>query len=157
MRGDVLFFLRSGIFLSMAIPVTVIDIRTLRIPNVLVLVGLLLLFCIDSLLVPRSLPHGVIAGGFAFALFWLIRKISGGMGYGDVKYSSFVAFYAGLRALPFVLLITAFTALSFAFYLVFFCGRSSKDRIPFAPFLSLGGFFGAVCANFGELCLGSFR
>ncbi|SHF42525.1 leader peptidase (prepilin peptidase) / N-methyltransferase [Caldanaerobius fijiensis DSM 17918] len=74
------------------------------------------------------------AGGIMFAL-----ALTGGMGGGDAKLAALMGFVLGFKLVLFAL-FAAFVVGAFAAVIeTLFFGRSMKSRIPFAPYLTLGG------------------
>jgi leader peptidase (prepilin peptidase)/N-methyltransferase len=128
------------------IAVTIIDVRTFRIPdwlNALVIAaGLGATWALgrDSL----AALIGVVAGYAAlWASNWLFRRIRGrdGIGLGDAKLLAGAGAWLGWTALPFVVLIGSAAGLAYVGVgrlrgRAFEAGRA----LPFGPFLSLGIF-----------------
>lgn len=136
--------LRAAVFLAAALPAAVIDLRSFRIPDMLSLGGLLALIAFDLATQAPDLPSSAAAGGFSFLLFSLVRKLTGGLGMGDVKYAATLGFFAGPRLLPLALLVAASGGLVYALVVLRLLKRPSPERIAFGPFLSAGGLAAAV-------------
>jgi prepilin signal peptidase PulO-like enzyme (type II secretory pathway) len=133
---------RLVVFLAFGLPAAFIDARTLRIPDILSLGGIIA-FLLFEILVPSDALFSRIAGGvFGFLLFLLLRVTTKGLGFGDVKYAGFVGLYSGLRLYFVVLLGASCFALLFALIMKLMKKENRGQKIPFAPFLTLGG----ICA-----------
>lgn len=74
------------------------------------------------------------AGGIMLALV-----LTGGMGGGDAKLAALMGFVLGLKPVLFALFVAFVVGAFVAVVETLFLGRSMKSRIPFAPYLALGG------------------
>ena len=84
---------------------------------------------------PEDAAEGAFLGG---ALLFLVREAShGGMGGGDVKYAFVLGLWMGGEKLMLALFLAFLSGSLAALFLT--VRRSGRDRIPFGPFLSLGG------------------
>ena len=138
-------YLRSLLFLAFAAPITLVDLRSRRIPDALSLGGLACLAAFDCFLEPGSLFRDGLAATLAFALFYLIRACTMGLGFGDLKYAALVVFYSGLPRCFAALAASALAALAaFAFAAFGSRRRRLAATLPFAPFLTLGALAAAV-------------
>jgi len=134
---------RHALFFAFAIPISIIDAQTLRIPDALSLGGIAA-FLLYELLFPTSvLLSRILGGSFGFLLFLLLRETTKGLGFGDVKYAAFIGIYAGFRLSFVVLLCASCLALFYALISRHLKNDGYKVRIPFAPFLTVG----SVCAT----------
>jgi prepilin signal peptidase PulO-like enzyme (type II secretory pathway) len=138
-------FLRAAVFLAAAIPITVIDLRSRRIPDVLSLGALMILVVFDIVSSAPDFFFSTGTGLFAFLVFWAVRALAGGLGFGDVKYAALLGFFTGPRFLPVAFLVAAAGGLVYALAAILFFGKSKDERIAFGPFLSAGGLAAAVC------------
>jgi leader peptidase (prepilin peptidase) / N-methyltransferase len=135
---------RVGVFFLVAISCSIIDLKTMRIPTIYLLLGGSALVAIDLFIDLRHVPFSIGAAGIAFLVFYGIKRLTNGMGLGDVKYAAFLGYFSGLAELPGVFLLAAASGLVFALWAVKFRGLDRKTRIPFAPFLSIGGLLPSV-------------
>jgi leader peptidase (prepilin peptidase)/N-methyltransferase len=154
--------LRTALFLLCAAPITLVDLRSARIPDAFSLGGLAFLALFDALFEPASLPCDCLSAALASALFLGVRSFVGGLGLGDVKYAALVAFYTGLpwcfaamaaAALSALLCLGVLAAASAAGLRASARGGRRSMMLPFAPFLTLG----ALAAAALELALGGGR
>ena len=144
--------MRSLILSLFALTISLIDAKTFRIPDVLLLSCFIILVMIDM---SRSLEiwffYEHCSTTFAwFVIFYLIYRYSGGLGFGDVKYAALLGYALGLEKSCIAFLFTAFSAI-----LIYIIGRGifrweKSTKLPFAPFMS----FGALAAEFFEIGLG---
>lgn len=145
--GRTLEFLHALFFVSVMIPIFVIDAQHYIIPNTISLTGLILgvgIVCaiayqdknVDYL---RTRLIGFVAGGL---VIWLIAFVGGAilrkkaMGMGDVKLMAVVGLFLGAwPALPMVIGLSAFSGAIFG-TLLLVAGRKSKgSHIPYGPFI----------------------
>lgn len=136
------------VFVSLLVPISVIDAQHYIIPNVLIVTGLILGFGIVSgiayqrsdvwYLLIRLI--GAVAGGMAL---WLIAVIGSAilrktaMGGGDIKLMALNGLFLG--AWPELAMVIAFSALSGAIVgttLIVSGIKSRESPIPYGPFLA---------------------
>ncbi len=126
------------IFLIFSIPISICDIRSLKIPDLLNILLAVLLLAYRLIFSRNDVFIYCICSVLAFLLFWLVRRISKlGLGWGDIKYSPSCALVCGNLCFPGFLLSSVFCALYFL--IVKMTNRSNKaQKAPFAPFMALG-------------------
>jgi leader peptidase (prepilin peptidase)/N-methyltransferase len=95
----------------------------------------------------RSAVIGAIAGYLVlWSVYWAFRLIAKkeGMGYGDFKLLAAIGAWTGWQVLPFVVVVSAGlgAVIGIAAMLIAKSGRDA--RIPFGPYLALGGFVGLL-------------
>jgi prepilin signal peptidase PulO-like enzyme (type II secretory pathway) len=135
-RETIDILLRSTLFLCSAVPATVIDIKLMRIPDFSSLGGLACLATLDLIRSPSALPLNALAAIVAFCSFYVIRLVTGGMGFGDLKFAAFIAFFTGLPYLFAAMAVAALSAMLFFFGAIYVFKRERNTKIPFAPFLT---------------------
>ncbi|MBF8268156.1 MAG: leader peptidase (prepilin peptidase) / N-methyltransferase [Dehalococcoidia bacterium] len=87
-----------------------------------------------------ALLDAITAGIVGLVVFLIVVLVSrGGMGLGDVKLAAVVGIWVGLRGLAVALFVAAVSGGVVALLLLAMRVKGRKDRIPFAPFLALGG------------------
>lgn len=146
--GWTLELLHALMFVSVLIPIFVIDARHMIIPNVITLVGLflgLVVVCLISYFhggidYLRDRFIGFIAGGLAI---WLIGVVGSAimkkkaMGMGDVKLMAIIGLYLGaFPALPLVVGLSAFGGAVIGTALMAIGKKSRKSPIPYGPFIA---------------------
>jgi prepilin signal peptidase PulO-like enzyme (type II secretory pathway) len=136
--------LRCALFLCCAAPITVVDIKSARIPDLFSLGGLACLVLFDALLEPPSLLGDSLAAAFAFGLFYAVRVCTRGLGFGDLKYAALVAFYSGIPYCFAAMAAAALAALVFFAVAFAFRGKRRSIAVPFAPFLTVGALVAAA-------------
>ncbi len=139
-------FLAYGLFCSLLLVISVIDLYHQIIPDELSLSGLVL-----GLLVSVALKDirwldsvlGVVAGGGIFlAVAYGYEKVSGreGLGGGDIKLLAMIGAWLGLHSILLVIVVSSFLGALVGVTLMFFQRKNFKMAIPFGPFLAVGAF-----------------
>ncbi len=129
-----------GVFLLFAAPITFFDIGEYRIPDVLTLSGLAIFAALKVFWEEEAVLMVVSEIVTGFGVFWLIRFLSKGrMGLGDAKYSALIAVSTGFLGWLVALVVASAAGLVLALVLIKSSRMRRSQRLPFAPFLSLGG------------------
>ena len=130
--------LESLLFVSLSIAVTFTDIKYLRIPNKIVLFGILTV--IPFLIYKGELLNAslgfLVGGGILFLLAIITR---GGMGGGDIKLAAMQGLYLGVSNMVLTLFLAFISSGFISLFLILIRIRSRKDMIPFGPFLAIAG------------------
>jgi leader peptidase (prepilin peptidase)/N-methyltransferase len=128
----------ASVFCIALVAVSAIDIERFIIPNRIVLPATAVVLAAQTALDPS--PEWALAGLGAAAFFFVAAlAYPGGMGMGDVKLALLLGVMLG-RTVPVALMFAMFAALVPSLVLLARHGRAArKMRIPFGPFLALGG------------------
>lgn len=127
------------IFISLLIALTMIDIDTFRLPDVLV--GILAATGLVKILVTaepvfwNALIGAVGAGGIFFLIAYFYPD---GMGLGDVKLVAALGIYLGFPAVFYAVFIASLFGVLAGGINLLFRKKSLRDPIPFGPFLAAG-------------------
>lgn len=138
--------LRFFSFLYLSV-ISIFDLRTGRIPNLLTAGFFAAMILSDIFTVPSKITNHLLSAIFFFAVFYLAKVITKGLGFGDVKAASVLGYSTGfLRGcIGFVFASIAgiifFSALNIL--------KRENAKIPFAPFM-LAGFAASeiLCRRF---------
>ena len=137
--------LRFFSFLYLSV-ISIFDLRTGRIPNLLTAGFFAAMILSDIFKVPSKITNHLLSAIFFFAVFYLAKVITKGLGFGDVKAASVLGYGTGfLRG------CTVFVFASIA-GIIFFATlnilKKKDEKIPFAP-LMLAGFAAEIlCRRF---------
>jgi len=134
---------------SLLIVVSFIDYRYFLIPNKVIIVGFVLGF-LSHLVFPtitwQNIVLGFLAGG---GVLWLLAILSkGGLGGGDIKLAALIGFYLGWRKVLIALFLGALTGSVVGLVLIISKKITSKDPLPFGPFLSFGVFLNILFSRY---------
>jgi len=141
--GPTLMLAEAIVLITLLWILTLIDLETFLLPNVLTLPGIAvgLLFswlqgdAIDALI-------GAAAG---YGSFWLIARLflmatkREGMGYGDFKLLAMLGAFMGWQALPFIVLISSLAGALIGSLFLLLSRRGFRTEIPYGPYLAAAG------------------
>lgn len=139
----------SLVFCLVLLVCALVDIKSMIVPDAVVLPALALALLaspwLPGLGLAQSFFGAIFIGGGMWGVAWLFRSLRGieGLGMGDVKLGALLGAYLGPTAAGLALGLAAASGL--IFYLALYAlGRVEwRSRLPFAPFLCLGG--AAMC------------
>jgi leader peptidase (prepilin peptidase)/N-methyltransferase len=137
----------AGLLLvSALVPITLIDIDHRKIPNVITGPAAVAAVAVTVALQPHHLVENLSAGVIAAGAFLAVALIKpGGMGIGDVKLAGVLGLFLGRAVAP--ALFVALAAGSCAGGVIAArngVGAARKAKVPFGPFLALGGVVGVL-------------
>jgi prepilin signal peptidase PulO-like enzyme (type II secretory pathway) len=134
------------IFLVFALPASAIDIRSYRIPDMLVFpcFAAVFIFLLNSRI--DILPNRVAAALLSGLFFFIIRHFAGGLGLGDVKFAMLIGLCCGLPWSCVAFLAAALTGI--ALILISRRGKQESNPLPFAPFLTAGVIIAFILSRF---------
>jgi len=136
-----MFFIEAAILLGLLLALSIIDIKSFRLPNILTF-ALIASGLFFAALVPDKFWDAVFGTVLGYGIFFVIeltyRRLRGqdGLGRGDAKLLAGGGAWCGWFGLPFIILIGSGMGLIAAL----FPSIRSRNKIPFGPFLSLGIF-----------------
>ena len=140
---------RGLVLVTVLVPVTLIDLDHRIIPNTLMLIGTVvsvaLLLATDPSALTEHVIAAVAAGGF---LFIALLAYPGGMGMGDVKLAFVMGLFLGRNVAPGLMAGFLFGSIVGGAIMAkkgVKAGR--KTKVPFGPFLALGGLVGLFAGD----------
>jgi leader peptidase (prepilin peptidase)/N-methyltransferase len=148
LRGVLIFFL--ALLLATA---SMIDLRTLRLPDGLTLGVAGASLVLSALGGLWALATGVLAAGVVFTILQGLRclarwrRTDPGLGFGDVKLLAALALWLGI-ATPWAVLLAAIAGL-----LVIVVHKPAEGRLPFGPFIAGGALVVGILRDAGLLGL----
>ena len=138
------------VFTWALLALTFIDLDTQLLPDDITLPLLwagLLVNAFGTFVDLRSAVLGA-AGGYLllWSVYWAFRLIAkkDGMGYGDFKLLAALGAWMGWQVIPFVVLVSAATGAIVGGIALYLSRRGMETRIPFGPYLALGGLAGLL-------------
>lgn len=144
--GDTAALVLGLTLTTFLVPIAFIDLDVQRIPNALTLPAAVLAVVLGTALDPGAEVERLIAGA-ASALFFGIPAFINprGMGMGDAKLTGVMGLYLGAAVAP-AILIGLVAGVLGSVVIVARLGMSDarRTRIPFGPFLALGGVAGVL-------------
>nr|WP_276614068.1 A24 family peptidase [Pectobacterium aquaticum] len=142
------------ILLSFLLVLTVIDIKTLLLPDVLTLslLWMGLLFNLSGTFVSlNDAVVGAMAGYLSlWLLYWAFKYATGkeALGYGDFKLLSALGAWLGWQALPNLVLVAALSGLVVTLIWRGLRKEEANKPLAFGPWLAIGGVFGVIMNGF---------
>jgi len=131
------------LFAYFAVIISIIDLKTYRIPDSILTMYLLLKTCADIRVGDSFMQFEQCASGFiAFLIFYAVYRCAKGLGYGDVKYAAIIGYAVGMRFFFIGALIASIMGIVSFIIGSRLLNWDIKRKLPFAPFLS----FGAIAA-----------
>jgi leader peptidase (prepilin peptidase)/N-methyltransferase len=136
-------------FVTLLVPVTLIDLDLQIIPNRLLAPGAVVGLALVAALQPDDLVEHLIAAGAAGGFLLLAVLVHPrGMGEGDVKLAGVMGIYLGRAVGPAMLVaLVAGTVVGLVVIARKGVKEGRKTRVPFGPFLALGGYVGLLVGD----------
>jgi leader peptidase (prepilin peptidase)/N-methyltransferase len=138
------------VFVWVMLALTFIDLDTQLLPDDLTLPLLwlgLLANAFGTYIDLRSAVLGA-AGGYMllWAVYWAFRLLAKkeGMGFGDFKLLAAIGAWTGWQVLPVVIVVSAGLGALIGSLVLWMTRRGIDARIPFGPYLALGGIVGLI-------------
>jgi prepilin signal peptidase PulO-like enzyme (type II secretory pathway) len=138
-----------ALFIAVLIPISIVDIKTRKIPDFLIIIGLVI-FLVTKALLFKELSFWLIldtaVGFMSIFCLWFFTK--GGIGLGDAKLSGLLGFVLGVYFWIIALLIASLAGLLTGVVLLAQKKMERQQGIPFAPFLAIGGIISYILKYF---------
>jgi len=143
--------MRSFVLIVFTLAISLIDAKTFRIPDVLLLSCFIILVMLDiSHLSGIWFFYEHCSTAFVWlVIFYLVYRYLGGLGWGDVKYAALLGYALGLEKSCIAFLFTAFGAVLIYIIGIGVFKWEKSAKLPFAPFLG----FGTLAAEFFKIGL----
>jgi leader peptidase (prepilin peptidase)/N-methyltransferase len=129
------------VLVGILVPIALIDLDHQIIPNKITAPAAILAVAIGLALDPSGVPEQLIAGaGAAAFLLVFVFAYPRGMGMGDVKLAGVLGLFLGREVgVAIFVAVVAGTLVGAAVMARLGVQRGRKTRVPFGPFLALGG------------------
>jgi leader peptidase (prepilin peptidase)/N-methyltransferase len=129
------------VLVAFLVPLTLIDLKTQTLPDRLTAPAAVLALILGTALDPGGEVERLIAAAAAGAFFfaaWYLKP--GGMGFGDVKLAAVLGLFLG-REVAVAVFVALIAGVVVGLVIMRRAGvaRGRKTKIPFGPFLALGG------------------
>lgn len=133
-----LFFIQFIVFIVFLVPIIISDIKSKRIPDILVFSCLGILLILNLIFQKLTIWFFIYYGaGFIFiGMIWFITK--GKIGLGDAKLSGLMAVVLGPVNWMLAIFFASSTGIIAGTIKIVFKKMKKNDTLPFAPFLALG-------------------
>jgi leader peptidase (prepilin peptidase)/N-methyltransferase len=129
-----------SLFIIVFFPIVINDIKEKIIPNECIYFGIVLFFL--KRVIERAAPIYmlVISTAVGFIFIFLLFFFSKGMiGLGDAKLSALLALVLGLPGWIYAIAIGSAAGILFSLIMMIRKEMKMNDKVPFAPFIYLGG------------------
>lgn len=135
-------------------PVAYIDLKTLRIPNLFILEGLIcrgIILCFEFLLGHENvwsllLTEVIAAAALLLASLLCILVVKNGIGFGDMKLFVVMGLLLGLDGIWGAIFMALIVSFFIALYVLITKKKTRKDAIPFGPALVIGTYL-SICLS----------
>ncbi len=126
-------------YVAILILVTVIDLEHRLVLNRVIGPAILLALLASPFTPDLGWKKALVGGLFGFFFFYVIAMLKpGAMGAGDVKLAAFIGLITGFPVVVVALLVTLFAGGGISLLLIITRIRSTRDYIPYGPFLVIG-------------------
>jgi leader peptidase (prepilin peptidase) / N-methyltransferase len=128
-------------FLLFAILISIVDLRSYRIPDTLLAIAAFVSILLACIFDRSNVLYRFLLSGGSFLLLYLFSLVvTSGLGFGDVKFISIAAFNLGIFDAWVMLTVACLLGIGFGLLrrLIGKNDPARKNKIPFAPFLCLG-------------------
>lgn len=144
--------IRCVTLLSVIWPVAYIDFKTLRIPNLFVIYGLvcrIIILVFEIFLGNADVWRNLLSGAIAAAALLLSAifcalLVKNGIGFGDMKLLALLGLMLGLDGIWSAMLFALLISFVVAVFVLVTRKKTRKDEIPFGPALVLGAYL-SIC------------
>ena len=142
------------ILLSILWPIAYIDFKTLRIPNLFVVYGLIcraVILVFEVFLENTQVWGGLIseviaAGALLLASILCALAVKNGIGFGDMKLFLVMGLMLGLEGIWGAIFLALIVSFFIAIYVLLTKKKTRKDAIPFGPALVIGAYL-SICLS----------
>lgn len=154
-KMNILYTAKRVCIIAILWPIAVCDYQEMRIPNKLILYGLLLrllllgsemIFAYETVL-PIIINEGIAILGAVIVCMICMLLSRGSLGMGDLKLMCLMAAFLGIEGICYSMFVSIFFSFIVAVGLLITQKKSKKDAIPFAPFILAGTFVSLIISG----------
>jgi leader peptidase (prepilin peptidase)/N-methyltransferase len=139
-------FIALGVLVLLLLPITLIDLRESRIPNICNLALAAAGLCQAMIRAPELMTLAVALAQAALTFLvlagtaWLMQRIdrNARIGWGDLKFLTAASLWVGVQGALIVLVLASILALAASLALAPWRGVRLREMQPFGPALALG-------------------
>jgi leader peptidase (prepilin peptidase) / N-methyltransferase len=142
-----------GIFLSLLLVISVIDLYHQIIPDELSLPGIVLgviaTLCLGEMEWWESVAGILVGGGLFYSIATLYEKVTHreGLGGGDVKLLALIGAWLGVKSILTVVVLSSLLGSIVGIGIMILKRKDFKSAIPFGPFLALAAVIDLFCGQ----------
>ena len=148
--GFTLEFFKFCIFSSLLIVIATIDFKTKYVYSSTVLFGIIsgLIFLGLKFITTKVIPLNYLVGAFiGFAFIYLIVKLTGGMGEGDIDIAIICGLFLGTKGIIVTLFLAVILGGIVSSIIMIFKLKDRKAEIAFGPYLAFAGVISSLYAS----------
>ena len=129
-----------ALLFSSLLVISVIDLYHQIIPDVITIPGIIIGLIASAFILPSGIKGAIFGTLLGGGIFFVIAVVSrGGMGGGDIKLIAMIGSFLGLTDVLLTIILSSFIGSVVGVFMVIAFGKGRKYKIPFGPFLSIGG------------------
>ena len=151
------YFVYSLLFVTPLVILSVIDLRHMILPDVIILPGIFVGCAVHVFFfsppVTKALVDSLIGilvgGGILLLMGYLYEKMrhQEGMGGGDIKLAAMIGAFLGWKLSLFVIFVSSFLGVVGGLLVLIVTRQGRQARIPYGPFLALAGLLALFYGN----------
>jgi prepilin signal peptidase PulO-like enzyme (type II secretory pathway) len=134
---------KTGFFIGFCLVISVVDAKTLKIPDIFLLICVFVLLFFDRYASSVFFHSKIMTAIVSYMLFYFVYAYTGGLGFGDVKYAALLGYALGMEKACIAFFLTAIGIILMYIIGIWVFRWKKSTKLPFAPFLS----FGAIVAE----------
>ena len=138
--GYTLEFLFNAVLVSIIIILTLIDIKSMEVPDKIIIFGFVVVLGIilyRVIALNESFLNYLFGFLFGGGIFLIIALITNAMGGGDIKLMALIGSWVGLKYIVTITLLSFVIGAIISILLILFKIKGRKDFIPFVPFIAI--------------------
>ncbi|MGL5693560.1 MAG: prepilin peptidase [Peptostreptococcaceae bacterium] len=121
------------------ITISIIDYKTTYIYDITIVSGIIIqgVILITSINAQKDVQSHIISLMIGYILSYILSKVTKSLGEGDIGLFSLCSFTLGHNYSVYMIFLSFMVAFIYCIYIIITKNKSIKDKIPFAPFISL--------------------
>ena len=138
------------IFASLLIVIALIDFDTKYVFSSTIYFGLIVaaIYIISMAIYTKDIPwDNLVGGAIGYIFIWLIVKLTGGMGDGDIDIALLCGLFLGIKGIVVTLFLSIVIGGIIGAIMLVLKLNTAKSEIAFGPYLAIGGIMAMIWAN----------